>query len=162
MADQDIVVAWLNDAYGMEISLTRVLENHANDAKDMPQVRSGIQRHLEATKRHAELVKGLLEERGERPSTVKGAMATVMGTMQALSTELAKDELVKNALADYSSEHLEIASYTSLAAAGRLLGDDHLVQTCETIMQDEREMAGWLEQQIPVLTSMMLQQEAQD
>jgi len=160
MANQDLVIAWLNDAYSMEQSVTQVLENHAKDAKDMPRMQVHIQQHLEATKRHAELVKGALESLGEKPSTAKSAMSTVMGKVQGLSTGLAKDELIKNALADYSTEHMEIASYSSLAEAGRLLGNDQLVQTCETIIRDERAMASWLEQQIPLLTGMLLQQDA--
>ena len=160
MADQALVIAWLNDAYSMEQSITQVLQNHAKDAKDMPDAQAKIEQHLEATKRHAELVKGMLEQFGETPSTAKNAVSTVMGKVQGMSTGLAKDELIKNALADYSTEHMEIASYTSLAAAGRLIGNDHIVQTCDAIIQDERAMAAWLEQQIPILTDMLLQQEA--
>jgi ferritin-like metal-binding protein YciE len=160
MADKALVIAWLNDAYSMEQSITQVLENHAKDAKDLPDARARIEQHLEATKRHADLVKGMLEEFGETPSTAKSAMSTVMGKVQGMSTGLAKDELIKNALADYSTEHMEIASYTSLATAGRLIGNDRIVQTCQSIIDDERAMASWLEQQIPLLTDMLLQQEA--
>lgn len=160
MAQKDLVVAWLNDAYAMEQSIAQVLGNHAKDAKDLPQVQSMMQRHLEATNRHAEMVKGMLEQLGEKPSTAKSAMSTIMGKVQGLSTEVAKDELIKNALADFSTEHMEIASYTSLAAAGRLMGNDYIVQTCETIIQDERAMAQWLEEQIPILTGMMLDMES--
>lgn len=159
MAQKDLVVAWLNDAYSMEQSISQVLENHAKDAKEMPQMQATMQQHLEATNRHAEMVKGMLDHLGEKPSTTKSTMSTVMGKVQGMSTGMAKDELIKNALSDYSTEYMEIASYTSLAQAGRLMGDDYIVQTCETILQDERAMAQWLEQQIPVLTGMMLQQE---
>jgi ferritin-like metal-binding protein YciE len=160
VAQKDLVIGWLNDAYAMERSISQVLENHAKDAKDLPQVQAKIQQHLETTNRHAEMVKGMLERLGEKPSTPKSMMAAVTGKVQGMSTGMAKDELIKNALADFSTEHMEIASYTSLAEAGRLMGDDYIVQTCETIIQDERAMADWLEQQIPVLTGMMLQQEA--
>jgi ferritin-like metal-binding protein YciE len=160
MADQALVIAWLNNAYSREQSITQVLEHHAKDAKDLPDAQAKIEQHLEATKRHAELVKGMLEAFGETPSATKSAASTVMGKVQGMSTGLAKDELIKNALADYATEHMEIAAYTSLAAAGRLIGHDHLVRTCQSIIDDERAMATWLEQQIPVLTDMLLQQEA--
>ncbi|HEX5166993.1 MAG TPA: DUF892 family protein [Thermomicrobiales bacterium] len=93
MADQALVIAWLNDAYSMEQSITQVLENHAKDAKDVPDAQARIEQHLEATRRHAELVKGLLDEFGETPSTTRSAMSTVMGKVQGMSTGLAKDEL---------------------------------------------------------------------
>ena len=159
MAQKDLVAAWLNDAYAMEQSISQVMENHVKDAKDMPQMQAVMQQHLEATNRHAEMVKGMLERLGETPSSAKSAMSTVMGKVQGMSTGMAKDELIKNALSDYSTEHMEIASYTSLAQAGLLMGDEYIVQTCETIIQDERAMAAWLEQQIPILTGMMLEME---
>ena len=159
MAQKDLVVAWLNDAYAMEQSIVQVLGNHAKDAKDLPEVQSMIQRHLESTNRHAEMVASMLEQLGEKPSTAKSAMSTVMGKVQGLTTEMAKDELIKNALADFATEHMEIASYTSLAEAGRLMGNDFIVQTCQTIIQEERAMAQWLEQQIPILTGVMLEME---
>lgn len=36
MAHQEMVIAWLNDAYAMENSLIRTLEHRVNDTKDYP------------------------------------------------------------------------------------------------------------------------------
>lgn len=159
MAHNEMVIAWLNDAYGMEQSITHVLENHAKDAKDHPQLQSGIQQHLEATKRHADLVKQQIERLGGSTSTVKTAMSHVMGMGQSVSTGMAKDELVKNALADYSTEHMEIASYRALQAAATEIGDQELARTCETIIADEMAMAQFLEQNLPLVVSMTIQQQ---
>jgi ferritin-like metal-binding protein YciE len=161
MAHTEMVIAWLNDAYGMEQSITHVLENHAKDAKDHPQLQSGIQQHLEATKRHADLVKQQIERLGGSTSTVKTAMSHVMGMGQSVSTGMAKDELVKNALTDYATEHMEIASYRALQTAAMDLGDQDLARTCETIMADEMAMAQFLEQNLPTVVSMTLQQQMQ-
>jgi ferritin-like metal-binding protein YciE len=158
MAHKETIVAWLNDAYAMEQSIERVLTNHAKDAKDHPEMQRMIEQHLETTKRHAEMVKGLLDHLGETPSTMKSMMSNVMGTMQGMSTEVAGDELVKNVLGDFSTEHMEIASYRSLIAAGEMYGDQQIVQTCQSILSDEEQMAAWLEQQIPVVTQMYLSQ----
>ena len=159
MAHTEMVIAWLNDAYGMEQSITHVLENHAKDAKDHPQLQSGIQQHLEATKRHADLVKQQIERLGGSTSSVKSAMSHVMGMGQSVSTGMAKDELVKNALADYSTEHMEIASYRALQAAAMEIGDQELARTCEKILADEMAMANFLEQNLPVVVSLTLQQQ---
>ena len=56
--NNELLVAWLNDAYAMEQALVPVLENHAKDAKDDPTARARIELHAEQTRRHAELVKG--------------------------------------------------------------------------------------------------------
>src|SRR5436190_17521016 len=109
MAHQDLFMAWLNDAYGMENSLVQVLQNHAKDAQDHPQMQAKIQEHLDKTRQHAELVKGCVERLGGSTSALKTGMANIMGVVQGLSTGAAEDELVKNGIADYAAENFEIA-----------------------------------------------------
>src|SRR5947209_14374234 len=104
MAGNETLVAWLNDAYGMEKSLIQVLEHRVKDAKDYPEVAAQDQLHLEQTQRHAEMVKGCIERLGSSPSTVKGLMASLFGQLQAPMTGFASDELVKNFLTDYAAE----------------------------------------------------------
>lgn len=159
MAAQDTLLSWLNDAHALETNLIQVLENHANDAKDYPQIQTKLQNHLEQTRRHAEMVKGCIERLGGNVSAVKTGVASVTGAFQGASTALAKDELVKNALADYTSEHFEIASYRSLIAAAKAMGDEETARVCQQILRDEEEMAHWLEQQIPVITQEFLGQQ---
>ena len=120
---------------------------------------AGLQRHLEQTRRHAELVKGCVERMGGETSGVKSGMASVMGTVQGMTTKLAKDELIKNTLHDYGTEHFEIACYTSLIAAAENLGDQETVRACQEILRDDQAMADFLFQQIPPTTIEMLQME---
>lgn len=162
MAHNQLYLAWLNDAYGMEQSLVQVLENHVKDAKDHPQMQARIQQHLDETRRHAELVKSCIERLGGDTSAIKSGMSKIMGTVQGLSTGAAKDELIKNALADYSAEHFEIASYTSLITAAQTMGDQETARVCQQILRDEESMASWLQQQIPTITQEMLRMEARE
>lgn len=160
MAEQrDTLIGWLNDAYAMERGLVQVLENHAKDAKDHPEMSRKIQEHLEQTKMHAERVKDCVERLGGSTSTVKTAMGTVSGFFQGMSTGAAPDELVKNALADYASEHFEIACYRALIVAARALGENDVVRVCESILQDEEEMARFLERNLPMAVQEFLGQE---
>jgi hypothetical protein len=55
MTDRHLLIAWLNDAHGMENALVQVLEHQVKDAKDYPQIQARIQQHLEQTRRHADL-----------------------------------------------------------------------------------------------------------
>ncbi len=162
MAHVDTVIAWLNDAHALENNLVQVLENHANDAKDYPQIQARIEEHLQQTRRHAELVKGCIERLGGSTSAIKTGMGKVMGAVQGLSTGPAGDELVKNALADYASEHFEIASYTSLIAAAQAIGEQEIASVCQQILRDEQDMASWLQQQIPLITQEYLGQQARE
>jgi ferritin-like metal-binding protein YciE len=145
------MIGWLNDAYAMERSTIQILQNHARDAKDHPAMQARIEQHLEATRRHADLVKGCIERLGGSTSALKSGMATVMGTVQGMSTGLARDELVKNALHDYGTEYFEMASYKALIAAAQDIGDQETVSVCQQILRDEEAMAAWLDQQLPGL-----------
>jgi ferritin-like metal-binding protein YciE len=159
MAHNELVIAWLNDAHAMELGIAQVLERHAEEAKDHPQMQAGLQRHLEQTRRHAELVKSCVERMGGETSGIKSGMASVMGAVQGMTTKLAKDELIKNTLHDYGTEHFEIACYTSLIAAAENLGDQETVRVCQEILRDDQAMADFLFQQIPPVTIEMLQME---
>ena len=159
MAQNDLVVAWLTDAHAMERSITQVLQRHVKDAKDQPEIQSRLQQHLDATQRHADLVKGCLDRLGGDTSKLKTGLSTVVGKVQGVATKVAKDQLVKNALQDYSTEHMEIASYQSLIAAARQLGDTETASVCEQIVQDEEAMQAWLREQIPTITLRVLQEQ---
>jgi ferritin-like metal-binding protein YciE len=138
---------WLNDAYAMENGIVEALEAQVKVAADHPTVQSGIQQHLEATRRHAETVKGCLDQLGEKLSGVKRAMAEVGSKVQVLMAGMAKDNLVKAALNDYATEHMEIASYRSLIIAANEAGQTAIAEACQGILQDEEAMAGWVEEQ---------------
>jgi ferritin-like metal-binding protein YciE len=156
MAHQETVLAWLNDAHALELNLVQVLEHRVSDTKDHPHIQTRIQQHLEQTRRHAELVQGCIERLGGSTSALKSGMGKIGGFFQGISTGMAKDEMVKNALSDYASEHFEIACYTSLIAAAQAIGDQQTVAVCQQILRDEEAMAHWLQQQVPVITQEFL------
>ncbi|HYH47441.1 MAG TPA: DUF892 family protein, partial [Thermoanaerobaculia bacterium] len=87
---------------------------------------------------------------------VKNTLGKVTGFFQGLSTEPARDELVKNALSDYAAEHFEIASYRALIAGARALGETEVARVCEEILQDEERMARFLEQNLPMVVQQYL------
>lgn len=154
----DQVATWLNSAYAMEKSLARVLESHARDAKDLPDLRSRLEQHVAETEEHARRVEECLNILGETVSMTKLAMGNVMGMVQGASTEIFRDEIVKNFLGDYGSEQFEIACYRSLIAAAEEIGQPRIAELCRANLRDEEAMAGWFEEEIPAVTRMALQQ----
>ena len=144
----ELLTAWLKDAYAMEKALIPVLENHADDANDHPDVRERDLRHAEETKRHADMVEECLAQLGEKPSRAKSAWGQVMGRVQAMGTAPFRDELTKNFISDYGTEQFEIACYKALVAAARATGEDGIASICEEILADEEEMAMWLYERI--------------
>jgi ferritin-like metal-binding protein YciE len=150
-------IAWLRDAYAMERALEDTLKKHADDAKDHPAIRNPIEEHRKVTEEHAEKVAALLEQLGEERPALKTAMARFSGLVSALPTSLVDDTLVKNALAEFTSENFEIACYTSLITAAEDLGLKEIVPILESILSDEQDMADRLIEAIPEITSMYLQ-----
>ncbi|HEU4649118.1 MAG TPA: ferritin-like domain-containing protein [Gemmatimonadales bacterium] len=151
MHAKELLLSWLKDAHAMEEGLIPNLENHAKDAKDYPQIQARIQQHIEETRRHAELVRGCIERLGDDTSKAKELMGKLQGRMGGLGTAVFGDELVKDLLADYAAEHVEIASYTALIAAARDLGDNTTATTCEQILRDEQAMARDIIENLPVV-----------
>lgn len=158
MTHNEQLTAWLNSAYAMEQSLAKVLENHANDAKDHPEIRRRLEEHIVETHSQADRVAECLERLGQKPSAMKAAMGNVMGMVQGASTGMFRDELVKNVLADYASEHFEIACYRSLIAAAEAADQPEIAEMCAEILEEEEAMAAWLEEQIDGVTRMVLEQ----
>lgn len=151
------LIAWLNDAHAMELSLAKVLENHAKDADRLPDIRTRDEEHLAETREHARKLERCLEHLGaEKPSAMKNAIGTVMGKMQGAMSGPFGDEIMKNALSDYAAEHMEIACYRSLIIAAEEIGEVQVARICNEILADEESMAQWLEQKLPEITRMSL------
>jgi ferritin-like metal-binding protein YciE len=158
MAQEDTVIAWLNDAHGMETALVQVLEHRVKDAKDYPTIQAKDQQHLEQTRRHAEMVKNCVERLGGSTSSVKTALAGLFGTMQAPMTGAAQDEMVKNCLTDYAAECFEVASYTALITAATEIGDMQTADMCRQILAEDQEMASWLAENLPTVVREQLRE----
>ena len=52
-------------------------------------------------------------------------------------------------LADYASEHFEIAAYTALIRAAEEAGESRIVTLLEENLREEEQMAQWLFDRIP-------------
>lgn len=157
---KDLLIAWLNDAYAMENALVPILQNHADDARHDPDTRFRIQEHVDATKRQAERVRECVERLGSTTSTTKSALAQILGSAQSVSTGPFSDELVKNALMDYATEHFEIACYEALGAAASRLGETDVARVCKEIAAEERQMADWLREKLPGVVQEVVQKQA--
>lgn len=153
----EIFHQWLNDAYSMELALIPILENHAKDLQENGKDNSRIIQHLGETKGHAELIKSCITRTGGDVSALKATVGKALGSVQSIATGMFSDELIKNSLSDFATENMEIAAYTSLREAARLLGDTETERICDSILNEEIAMAEWIQSQIPRITAEMLQ-----
>lgn len=143
---QDIIIAWLNDAYGMEKGLLPVLEEHAKDVKDYPDWSARAQQFADESRRHIDLVRKCIEHLGGKVSSVKGGIGAFTGWAKSVTTGAFHDELIKNVLSDISTAHFAIACYQSLLDAAEHNEDQEIADTCRMILGEKQEMARWLEQ----------------
>ena len=150
---------WLRDAHGMEMQAIEILEKQADRFEGHPEVQQRIRQHVTETRRQAERVAECISRHDGGSSTLKDIGGKLMGNMAALTNAMATDEIVKNAIADYAFENMEIASYRSLIAAAEVAGDEQTARVCREILQEEQEMASFLEQHIPSVTQSFLRKE---
>lgn len=145
-------VAWLNDAHALEESLAVMLEKQIGEEQD-GEMKAGLEEHLVETRRHAELVRSCLVRYGEEPSGGKDFLGTVSSAIAGMGMSMMHDKMVKNVHSSYAAEHTEIATYTVLRAAASEFGDTETAAICDEILQDENDMAQWLLQQMPTVTT---------
>lgn len=149
MTPREQFIAWLNDAYSTELALIPVLENHAEDAREYPEIYNRDMQHAEETRHQAERLERMITSLGGRVSTVKSVIGKLFGAGQSISTEFFQDELTKNFLSDYAAEHFEIASYKALIATAEQIGEHQCIPILEEILREEQAMARWIEERLP-------------
>jgi ferritin-like metal-binding protein YciE len=156
---EEHLMEWLRDAHAAEEQAETMLSGMANRIKNYPELKNRIEQHVRQTQRHAELVGRCIERRGGSTSTVKSAAAKALGLGQTISGLFVGDEVMKGSIAGYSFEAMEIASYRILVQTARQVGDEQTARTCEEILEEEEDMAKWLQDNIPTLTRQYLTRE---
>src|SRR3954466_6511506 len=114
MTKQEQFILWLGDAHAMEVGIVTTLEKHIADAKGLPKVRAALAKHLGETKRHATAMKKALTSLGGTHPAVREGISKAANLAAGLMTSAAADTIVKNAIADFATEHFEIACYSFL------------------------------------------------
>lgn len=162
MANEDgrrLLVKCLEDVYALESHLVQVLEDHAKDAQDVPQVRQKIEQHLRETELHRDRIEQRLNALGGSKPGFKAAVTNVMGQVMGAAAGGRANVLAKNARDEYASEQMEIGSYVELITLAQALGDQDTVRTAQLNLRDEMEMQQWLIQHLPEVTVLGLQRE---
>ncbi|WP_448206427.1 ferritin-like domain-containing protein [Azospirillum sp. sgz302134] len=148
---------WLRDAHAMESQAVEMLERQAERIKNYPEVLAKVQEHIQVSNRQADRLKQCLQRLGTDTSAIKTGVAMLIGNAQSLSGVITADEIVKAAIFNYSFEHFEIANYRSLIAAAEQVGEPEIARMLQQSLDEELEMAGWLEQRLPQLTKTYLE-----
>lgn len=160
LAQNQELLAWLSDARSIELEAAEMLESLSLDAWELPHYQARLQLHLDQTRLHEQKLRGCIEALGGSPSGREPGSRCLFGRARSVATGLADDELVRDILCEFATENLEIACYRSIIAAAHELGQEEVESVCRGILQDEEEMARWVEEQIPVVTRSYLRRKA--
>jgi ferritin-like metal-binding protein YciE len=163
------VVQYLNEAHASEVGLTRVLQSQIA-MTPRGRYRTGLEKHLEETRSHAERVEQRLGEleQGNNPLQVGVGIAesllaqtialwkTPLDLMRGSSGE---EKVFKNAKDAAATEALEIATYTGLERLARTVGDETTATLAASIRADEERMLDRVLREIPKLADAVVQAE---
>ena len=165
------VVQYLNEAHATEVGLTRVLQEQIAMTPS-GSYRSGLEKHLDETRDHAERVQERLSELGFANNPLQVAFGVAEGAIgQALA--LAKtpldlvrgsggeEKVLKNAKDACATEALEIATYTALERLARSVGDSATADLAASIRKDEQKMLERILDEIPKITEAVVQAEVE-
>lgn len=156
---EDRLMQWLRDAHAMEKQAETMLSSMASRIENYPDVKARIEQHLDETQQQAAIIEACIERRGGDTSTLKDLAAKFVAFGQGLSGMFVGDEIIKGAMASYTFEQMEIASYQVLIATADQVGDSDTSAACSRILREEEEMARWLQDSLPALTTRYLTRE---
>ncbi|MFA7253586.1 MAG: DUF892 family protein [Patescibacteria group bacterium] len=149
MEPKEILIEWLKNAYAMEQQIVQTLEAHAKDFDSMPEMQEMIEQHIEETKDQADRVKMEVERLGDEVSSVKSGLAEAMGMMTGMGSDLFKDKIVKNAIAEHATEHLEMATYEAIATAAEIADEPATRELAMDLVKEETRTGEKLKTMLP-------------
>ena len=149
---RDVYVTGLKNAHAMENQALSIMRPQVTRLEHYPEVAARLQEHITETEGQLERLQRLLEVAGDSSSSLKDTALSALGSMAALGHVPAKDEVLKNSLANHAFENYEIAAYTSLIAAARACGDTAALPVLEHNLLEEERMAAWIRQHIGSVT----------
>ena len=153
---EDHLMDWLRNAHAMEEQAETMLAAQADRTGDYPDLQVRIRQHLAETRGQAEKLRRCIERRGGSVSGLKDAAAKTLAYVQGLVGMMQGDEIVKGAIAAYTFEQMEIATYIALSTAAEMAGDGETAQVANDILDEEEAMADYLIDGLPELVEKYL------
>ena len=131
----------LRDIYWAEKALTKAIPKMIKNATS-EDLKEALENHLEETKGHVERCEKVFELLG-KPASAKKCEAMAGLTKEAEEImESTEDGMVRDAgiiSAAQKVEHYEIASYGTLCAFAKTLGENEVVKLLEKTLNEEKE-----------------------
>jgi ferritin-like metal-binding protein YciE len=137
---QEKLVAYIQEAHAMELSVRSLLESMIAGTND-EEIRQALEEHKMETERHARLLKDRLQALGADTSTRKETQSLAGALMKSVVDQVRGDRPGKNARDAYVAEHMEIAAYELLERLANRVGDGPTAAVARKNRADEEKMA---------------------
>jgi ferritin-like metal-binding protein YciE len=138
------LVKHIDEAHALEQTVIRMLDGLIASADD-PEVIDRLEHHKLESQQHESAMRRRLEAHGAQPSMVRQA-AGMLEALMKMPLDLVRGETAGRTARDaYTTEHLEIASYELLRRVAERAGDDETAVACKEILEQERAMAQFVE-----------------
>jgi len=157
---RDIYITGLQNAHALEAQAIQLCQRQVERLENYPEMRERLRMHVEESRRQQERIDQILQAMGTSPSTLKDIGTQIMGNLAAVGHAIMQDEVIKNTFANYAFEHFEIASYRSLIVMAEAAGDSSAPRLLQQSLQEEMEMARWIEQNMDATTRRYIQLES--
>jgi ferritin-like metal-binding protein YciE len=143
------LVRYLNDAWATEKALVDDLRDMA-EKSDHPEVKALFAEHSVVTHAQEEMLEARIRALGVEPSGGKGFLSQVAAKMGEAFHRAHDDmdQTQQNLMKAFATENFECAMYASLAAYATEIGDAETATLCQEIMQQEKQAAEKVWQQI--------------
>lgn len=148
----DLFVTGLKNAHAMENQALSIMKPQVSRIENYPEVEAQLNKHITETEGQIVRLDRILDDLGEDRSTLKDLALSLAGTFAAVGHTVAPDEILKNSMANFAFENFEIAAYKSLLALAEESGNDNAIADLELNLEEEIEMAEWLDENIEAVT----------
>lgn len=156
---RSIFVTGLRNAHAVENQALALMKRQVERIENYPQVADRLRLHIDETNGQIRRLDDILKSLGEDSSTLKDAGLSLLGNMAAMTHAVAQDEILKNSFANFAFENFEIAAYKSLMQVAELTGHASAVPLLQQTLQEEMEMARWLDSNLSAVTATYLERE---
>lgn len=144
----EIFITGLRNQHAVEEQAISLLSRQVERLENYPEMEARMRKHIDESKAQSQRLEELLSSIGASHSSLKDTGLSFMGNMAALAHTVAADEVIKNTLANFAFEHLEIASYKSLLTISDALGQSGAQAALRQSLGEEVDMAKWISENL--------------
>jgi ferritin-like metal-binding protein YciE len=158
---RSLFVTGLRNAHALENQALALMNRQVERIENYPQVADRLRQHITETNGQIERLDEILRSLAEDSSTLKDAGLSIFGNVAAMAHAVAQDEILKNSFANFAFENFEIAAYKSLCQMAELTGHNAAIAPLKQTLQEEIDMASWLDSNLASVTATYVTREQQ-